>query len=188
MDDVRYVAFCDILGFSNRILSDFNATQKAYQEFASLMSNPVVEEVTTTMYSDAILMTGESLGKILSAVQSVWFFALAQNLMICGAITQGRYWEQRNGHHLFVVSDALVRAVKLERSVGVPAVVIADDGGLESRTNSAPSRRASWLTWSCSMRTHWRTSLRKVSGVVANGRYYDSTKLEHLLARANAKI
>jgi hypothetical protein len=92
MDDVRYVAFCDILGFSNRILSDFNATQKAYQEFASLMSNPVVEEVTTTMYSDAILMTGESLGKILSAVQSVWFFALAQNLMICGAITQGRYW------------------------------------------------------------------------------------------------
>jgi hypothetical protein len=37
MDDVRYVAFCDILGFSNRILSDSNATQKAYQEFASLM-------------------------------------------------------------------------------------------------------------------------------------------------------
>jgi hypothetical protein len=127
MDDVRYVAFCDILGFSDRILNDFNATQKAYQEFASLMSNPVIDEVTTTMYSDAILMTGESLGKILSAVQSVWFFALAQNLMIHGAVTQGRYWEQRSGHHLCVVSDALVRVVKLERSVGVPAVLIADD-------------------------------------------------------------
>lgn len=54
-------------------------------------------------------------------------FALVQNLMILGAVTQGRYWEQRSGRHLFVVSDALVRAVKLERSVGVRAVVIADD-------------------------------------------------------------
>jgi hypothetical protein len=104
MDDVRYVAFCDILGFSDRILTDCDATQKAYREFASLMSNPVVDKVHTTMYSDAILITRKSLGKILSAVQSVWCFALAQNLMIRGAITQGRYWEERSANHLFVVT------------------------------------------------------------------------------------
>lgn len=128
-DDSRYVAFCDILGFSNRILTDFDKTLKAYREFGDLVSKNEfpVAEVQVTMYSDAILLTGASLPKILSAVQSVWFFALAHDLMIRGAIAHGRYWEEKRGNHLLVVSDALVRAVKLERAVGVPAVVIADD-------------------------------------------------------------
>lgn len=79
------------------------------------------------MYSDAILLTASSLGRLLGAAQGVWFFALAHDLMIRGAITKGRYWEQRWGNGLFVASEALVRAVKLEKVVGVPAVVIADD-------------------------------------------------------------
>ena len=68
-----------------------------------------------------------SLDKVLVAVQGLWFFALAKNFMIRGAITKGRYWELQQGNHLFVASDALVRAVQLEKSVGIPAVVIADD-------------------------------------------------------------
>jgi len=79
------------------------------------------------MYSDAILIIGNSLGRVLSAIQNLWFIALANDLMIRGAITMGRYWEQRHGNHMLVASDALVRAVKLEKSVGVPAVVVADD-------------------------------------------------------------
>jgi len=79
------------------------------------------------MCSDAVLITGKSLGPVSSAIQSLWFFALASDLMIRGAITKGRYWEQRQSNHVLVASDALVRAVKLERSVGIPAVVIADD-------------------------------------------------------------
>ena len=79
------------------------------------------------MYSDAILITAMSLARVLQAAQGLWFFALANNFMIRGAITKGRYWEQRRGNDLLVASDALVRAVKLEKSVGIPAVVIADD-------------------------------------------------------------
>jgi hypothetical protein len=52
---------------------------------------------------------------------------LANNLMVRGAITKGRYWEQRQGNNMLVASDALARAVKLERVVSVPAVVISDD-------------------------------------------------------------
>jgi hypothetical protein len=125
--DIRYVAFCDILGFSSEILNNFDETIKAYQDFGRSMADFPVEEVQATMYSDAILITGISLLRVLSAVQSLWFFALSRNLVIRGAITHGRYWEQRTGNSLLVASDALVRAVKLEKSVGVPAVVIADD-------------------------------------------------------------
>jgi hypothetical protein len=125
--DIRYVAYCDILGFSNKILSDFDRTLGVYKEFGKSMAEFAVNEVQATMYSDAILVTAALLGKVLSAVQQLWFLALRNDLMIRGAIARGRYWEQRQGNHLLVASDALVRAVKLERSVGVPAVVIADD-------------------------------------------------------------
>jgi len=124
---IRYVGFCDILGFSNRILTDFDRTLKTYRQFGVFLSGSPVKGAQVTMYSDAVLITGESLGWILSAVQTLWFVALAHDLMIRGAITKGRYWEQRLGNHLLVASDAVVRAVKLERSIGVPAVFIADD-------------------------------------------------------------
>jgi|SRR5712664_3084320 len=126
----RYVGFCDILGFSNRILTDFDGTVEIYKQFGDVLTSVPAkgeEGVEITVYSDAVLVTGQALGRVAGAIQNVWFLALAHNLMIRGAITKGRYWEQRQGNHMFVASDALVRAVKLERSVGIPAVVIADD-------------------------------------------------------------
>jgi hypothetical protein len=125
--NVRYVGFCDILGFSNRILTDFDRTLEIYKQFGASLSGWPIKGTQVTMYSDAVLITGESLSRVLSAVQALWFVALAHDLMIRGAITKGRYWEQREGNHLLVASDALVRAVKLEKSIGVPAVFIADD-------------------------------------------------------------
>ena len=47
--DSRYVAYCDILGFSGRILSDFDNTLKTYKEFGDLMARSSFKEVQTTM-------------------------------------------------------------------------------------------------------------------------------------------
>lgn len=123
----RFVGFCDILGFSSKILSHFEETLKVYREFAETFSSVPLKGAEVTIYSDAILVTCDSLGDVACAIQNMWFVALANDLMIRGAISKGRYWEQRRGNHMLVASDALVRAVKLERSVGNPAVVIADD-------------------------------------------------------------
>jgi len=95
--EVRHIAFCDILGFSNKIMSDFNRTLEVYKEFRKSMFEFRTKEVQATMYSDAILITAMSLGNALSAVQSLWFLALRLNLMIRGAVTKGRYWEERQG-------------------------------------------------------------------------------------------
>jgi hypothetical protein len=122
-----YVAFCDVLGFSNRIMTDFDRTLDTYHKFGEILAELPIQGVEVTMYSDAVIVVGESLEKVLSAVQSLWFVAMAHDLMLRGAITQGRYWQLRKGNHLLIASDALVRAVKLEHSVGVPAVFIADD-------------------------------------------------------------
>jgi hypothetical protein len=123
----RYVAFCDILGFSNRIMTDFEQTLNTYRKFGEALAGAPLQDVEVTIYSDSVLLVGESLPKVLTAVQMLWFFALAHDFMLRGAITKGHYWQLKKGNHLLVASDALVRAVKLEHSVGAPAVFIADD-------------------------------------------------------------
>jgi hypothetical protein len=123
----RYVGFCDILGFSNRLLADFEGTLQLYKQFGSEIEMSSTGKVELSVYSDAVLVTGDSLPPVLTTIQGLWFFALQNDFMIRGAVTKGRYWEQRQEGRMLVASDALVRAVKLEKDVGVPAVVVADD-------------------------------------------------------------
>lgn len=123
----KYVGFCDILGFSEKTLTDFEETQRLYEEFSQLMLELEMPSVTVAIYSDSIILTSDSFPDILQATQNLWFFALHHRFMLRGAITKGRYWEKRHQNHLLVVSDALIRAVKLEKLVKVPAIVIADD-------------------------------------------------------------
>ncbi|WP_374626396.1 hypothetical protein [Pandoraea sp.] len=123
----KYVAFCDILGFSNKLAHDFDKTLDVYRRFGERLDPTLFPGVELTVYSDAILLTCDELWPLLKAVQILWFVAMTEDLMIRGGISYGRYWERRQGGSFMVVSDALVSAVKIEASVGVPAVVLADD-------------------------------------------------------------
>jgi hypothetical protein len=124
----KYVAFCDLLGFSSKVANDFQATLDLYHSFGLMIDGADFgDSVKLTMYSDAILLTSDNLLHLVMACQSVWFFALQHDFMVRGGIAKGKYWEERRGGHLLVVSDALVRAVKLEGAVSIPAIMIADD-------------------------------------------------------------
>jgi hypothetical protein len=79
--NLRYVAFCDILGFSNSILNDFDTALASYRALGDILasSETSLEGVEATMYSDAVLITGESLPSVLRAVQNFWFFAMIES-------------------------------------------------------------------------------------------------------------
>ena len=125
---MRYVAFCDVLGFSNAVQDRFDETISIYAEFMKLMrSLPMPEKAEVSIYSDSILIVADDLPSILHAVKTLLFVILMQDWMIRGGIAYGRYWEKRENGHLFVVSDALVRAVKLEKSVSHPAVAFSPE-------------------------------------------------------------
>lgn len=124
----RYVAFCDILGFSAKLANDYEGTLDVYRRFAERLDPELFRsEVKITMYSDAILLTSRELRPLLTTLQVLWFTALSEDLMLRGGVSYGRYWERRHGDHLMVVSDALVAAVKIEGMIGVPAIALADD-------------------------------------------------------------
>lgn len=125
---IKYVAFCDVLGFSQAVENHFDQTIAVYKEFmGSIRDWPFPEKADISVYSDSILIVCSELPPLLYAVQSLWFATLTQNWLIRGGIAYGKYWEERENGSLFVVSDALVRAVRLEASVRVPAVVISPE-------------------------------------------------------------
>jgi hypothetical protein len=125
----KYVAFCDILGFSAAVTRDLKATISLYREFASqaVKVSNYIENVKITIYSDAILIVGDNLAPVLCTIQLLWSAALKNDYLIRGGVAFGDYWSEEKDGHFFVVSDALVQAVKLEATVSVPAVVLADD-------------------------------------------------------------
>ena len=65
-----YVAFCDILGFADRVIAEFDATVDATQKLAELLSGEAFKamDVKITMYSDSILVVGRNLAEILGTV------------------------------------------------------------------------------------------------------------------------
>lgn len=120
---MKYVAFCDVLGFANAVQDRFEETMDIYEQFAQLMKNwPISDQVEVCVYSDSILIVSDELGPLLTTVQNLSFATLANNLLIRGGVAYGKYWERKEKGNLYVVSDALVRAVKLESNIKIPGV------------------------------------------------------------------
>lgn len=125
---MRYVAFCDVLGFSDAVENRFEHTIAVYAEFMKRMRNwPFPDKAEISIYSDSILIVSDELPPVIHAVKNLWFATLTQDWLIRGGIAYGRYWEKRENGNLFVVSDALVRAVKLESTVSYPAVAFSPE-------------------------------------------------------------
>jgi len=130
---MRYVAFCDMLGFGDAVQNRFEQAVAAYSDFIELMHRlPPLERAQISIYSDSILIVSENLTTVVDAVNGLWLAAFQNNWMIRGGIAYGRYWEKRENGDLCIVSDALVRAVKLEASVSHPAVVFSEELGINS--------------------------------------------------------
>jgi hypothetical protein len=124
----KYIAFCDVLGFSAAVESNFNETLDVYRDFRKhILNGPFPQKVSISVYSDSVLIVCDELPPILYAVQQLWFIALFRDWLIRGAIAFGKYWEDRSGGNLCVVSDALVRAVRMEGRVKHPGVFLSPE-------------------------------------------------------------
>ena len=125
---MKYVGFCDILGFSSAVLNDFDGAIAVYREFRrNITSWPFAERAQVSVYSDSILVVSDDLPPVLHAIVALNWAALLNDWLIRGGIAYGKHWEEREEGNLFVVSDAIVKAVALEKQIKVPAVAVSDD-------------------------------------------------------------
>lgn len=124
----KYVGFCDVLGFSAAVLTDFDATVALYEALrADLQNWPFPDKAQVSVYSDSILVVSEDLPAVVNTIVALNWAALMRGWLVRGGIAHGRHWETKDSGNLFLVSEALVKAVALEKTVKVPAVVVSSE-------------------------------------------------------------
>ncbi len=120
-----YVAYIDILGFSDRVLSDFEATVAIYEEMISRhLEAGVHGDFTIRVLSDSFVLTTTDFVELLHMSQLLHSLALGHDYLVRGGIGFGRHVESLRGGGYYVVSQALVRAVATERHVGRPCIAL----------------------------------------------------------------
>ncbi|HXS37260.1 MAG TPA: hypothetical protein VN721_11215 [Flavipsychrobacter sp.] len=126
----KYVAFCDILGFSNLVLNEFDKTIRIYRDFRiEIDKRNELIGILVSVYSDSIIIVDDDLMKVAEAAQLLQWTTLRHGWLVRGGIGYGKHWKESNNNNLFIVSEALVKAVNIEKSIKYP--VIAIDSGIK---------------------------------------------------------
>lgn len=123
----KYVGFCDILGFSSLVLGQFDATIAVYKEFRVEIEKKGLDNLTISLYSDSILVVGDDLIEVAQAIQILLWTCLRYDWLVRGGIGYGKHWKESNKNNLFIVSEALVKAANIEKTIGLPIIAISDE-------------------------------------------------------------
>jgi hypothetical protein len=121
-----YVAFIDVLGFSNIVESEFDRIVEAYEGAFDVVKHLEAfrPDVKLSIFSDAIILRSSSFDRIVGAVQMVLWQTLFNDLMVRGGVGFVRHDEKMKDGQLQIVSQALVRAARIEKRVKHPCVVV----------------------------------------------------------------
>ena len=124
-----YVAFVDVLGFSSNIIHDFHSLLQTYENMLSYLhiTESMHPEVKLFIFSDSFLLVSETLGPLILKVQALLMQTLFSDFLVRGGIAYGKHLESNSPPHLFMVSEAVVKAVSIEKSIKNPCIAIHPD-------------------------------------------------------------
>lgn len=127
--NVKYVAFIDLLGFSNKVLANCEETIDIYEQMLQSTSKISVlrPEVQITVYSDSFLLTSNEFLPLVDVSRGLLMQTLFNNYLVRGGIAYGKHIESSMPPHLFVVSEALIKAAALEKTIKNPCIAIHPD-------------------------------------------------------------
>lgn len=120
----KYVAFCDLLGFSNAILTDFDKVLDVYKDFNEALNGHRTIFSDVSLFSDAVVITSDSLAEVCSAVQILYAVCIRHGFLMRGGIGYGKHWKQMTANDILLASEALVKAVGIEKSHKKPVIII----------------------------------------------------------------
>lgn len=120
----RYAAFLDILGFSHAIRERYDSTLLLYAKLLNTLRilNCFEMGVTVKIISDSIVLVGDELKPVLTICNGVLMLTLMEGCLVRGGIGYGKHIEVADGPNNYVVSEALVNAVAVEKMIRYPCV------------------------------------------------------------------
>lgn len=127
--EISYVAFIDVLGFGNEVMTSFDAATEKYDIFietlSSVLKSSGIFNITVRMISDSVYLTSKNCRDIYAASQWVQILALQNcSWLVRGAIAAGRHQEMTANGNIFVVSRPLVDSVRMEKESKSPFIKI----------------------------------------------------------------
>lgn len=143
----KYVAFIDLLGFSKQVLDKFDETKGIYNQIIDYMQivDVVKHNVSVQVYSDSILLISSELLPLARIVKKILMITLHNGFLARGGVGFGRHVEVYNGSNCYVISQALVHAVAIEKTIKRPCVALHDSVAIPEKcwkTEDPPITRA----------------------------------------------
>jgi hypothetical protein len=125
----KFVAVIDILGFSSKVLGDFEQSLDVFENVISRTDSitDVIKDVEIRIYSDSYIITGETFGRVVAATQVILWRTLMEDLLVRGGIAKGQHIDIADSKNLYMVSEAVARASAVEKTVKYPCVAIHPD-------------------------------------------------------------
>jgi hypothetical protein len=116
-----FVAFLDVLGFTNFIL-DGESFGSVYQEYVNIIKKATAsDDLDYVLFSDSIIITADStsypaLYNMCSAVSDISYNLLVDhNVPLCGCISCGSFENQLDGRNSIITGAPLVDAIHFEK-------------------------------------------------------------------------
>ena len=124
-----YVGFIDVLGFGRHVVHDHEGTLDTYANIIKFVKHQIKTHpnVSLRVMSDSIIITGNDLASVVVAVNVIHQYTLFFDWLIRGGIAFGKHSEYSELGNIYVVSQALVLAAQIEKSIKYPCVVIHND-------------------------------------------------------------
>ena len=121
-----YVAFLDILGFSDAVRTRFEEILQIYEHLLDKLRilRAVEIGVRIDVVSDAVVLTSGSLDALLSMCKYAQAITLLENCLVRGGVGFGKHVDVQDGDSRYIVSQALVHAVAIEKKIRWPCVAI----------------------------------------------------------------
>ncbi len=110
----RYVAYIDILGFGKQVNNNLETAIEVYEDLIGHY-HELRYLVNLVIYSDSIILQSIKLIDVAYVASMIQFIALTRNYLVRGGIAVGKHLESRQNENIYVVSQALVKAVKQEK-------------------------------------------------------------------------
>ena len=126
---LKYVAVIDILGFSSRVLANFTSALETFEQVLDSVGHvrTLIAGVELRIYSDSYLLISDSLPPVVRASQGLLMQTLFNDYLVRGGIASGQHIDVSHGGDVFMVSEAVVKAATLEKTIKYPCIAVHPD-------------------------------------------------------------
>lgn len=143
MEESKFCAFIDILGFKNKIAENFEEAKHFYQNFMTKLklSDDVLLEmreidsltiskrsdVEFAIFSDSAIIYGKDLKDFLFRLSNITSWLNSYGYFFRGGIGYGKHFSEISPNNYLIVSEGLVQAATIESQLAIyPRIVISE--------------------------------------------------------------